>query len=67
LPPSETHLEIAEKFDLLDFQNAAKITGNKFVIFKNEAALLELAICNWALNLVARKGFTVLTPPDIAR
>lgn len=62
-----THLEIASQFDLLDFQNASKLTGNKFVLYRNEAALLELALCNWALNLVAKKGFTPITPPDLAR
>ena len=62
-----THLEIAEYFDLLDFNNASKLTGNKFVFFKNEAAILELALCNWAMNFVARKGFTPVTTPDLAR
>ena len=43
------HLVLGEKYDLFDFDNAAKITGSKFVYFKNEAALLELALCNWAI------------------
>ena len=34
----KSHLEIAQMFDLLDFQSASKITGNKFVFLKNEAA-----------------------------
>lgn len=51
-----SHLEIAEKFDLLDFSNASKLTGNKFVYLKNEAALLELGLINWALNYVTKKG-----------
>jgi seryl-tRNA synthetase len=35
---------------------------------KNEAAMLELALCNWAMQYVARKGnFTPVTTPDIAR
>lgn len=67
LPTSITHIEIAEKYDLLDFNNASKLTGNKFVFLKNEAAILELALCNWALNLVAKKGFTPMTTPDLAR
>lgn len=62
-----THIEIAEKFDLLDFNNASKLTGNKFVFMKNEAAILELALCNWALSKVAKKGFTPVTTPDLAR
>ena len=62
------HLEIAAKFDLLDFNNASKLTGSKFVFMKNEAAMLELALCNWAMTFVAKKGgFTPVTTPDIAR
>lgn len=60
-------MEIAEKFDLLDFSNASKLTGNKFVFLKNEAALLEMALANWALNLVAAKGYEPLITPDLAR
>jgi seryl-tRNA synthetase len=45
-----SHLEIGELFDLFDFKNAAKLTGSKFVFLKNEAAILELALVNWALN-----------------
>jgi len=63
----KSHVEIAQQFDLLDFQNASKLTGNKFVFFKNEAAQLELALCNWALNLVAKRGYTPITTPDLAR
>lgn len=52
---------------MFDFQSASKITSNKFVFLKNEAALLELALINWATNLVAKKGFTPMTTPDLAR
>ena len=62
-----SHLEIGQKFDLLDFASASKITGSKFVYLKNEAAMLELALCNWALNFVAKKGYTAVSTPDIAR
>ena len=34
---------------------------------KNEAALLELALCNWALNFVAKKGYEALLTPDLAK
>ena len=62
-----SHLEIGQKFDLLDFASASKLTGSKFVFLKNEAALLEMALCNWAMNLVAKRGYTPITTPDIAR
>jgi seryl-tRNA synthetase len=51
----------------LDFHNASKLTGSKFVMLKNEAAMLELALTNWALQKVAARGFTAMTTPDIAR
>ena len=64
---AHSHLDIAQKFDLLDFNSASKLTGSKFVFLKNEAALLEMALCNWAMNLCAKKGYTPITTPDIAR
>ena len=60
-------MEIAKNFDLLDFQNASKITGNKFVFLKNEAALLELALTNWVINMVSKRGYEPVLTPDLAR
>jgi seryl-tRNA synthetase len=54
-------------FDLLDFANASKLTGSKFVFLKNEAAMLEMALCNYAMTKVMKRGFTPITTPDIAR
>jgi len=62
-----SHLEIGHMFDLLDFANASKLTGSKFVFLKNEAAMLEMALCNYAMTKVMKRGFTPITTPDIAR
>mmetsp|Transcript_19636 Transcript_19636/g.30288 ORF Transcript_19636/g.30288 Transcript_19636/m.30288 type:complete len:156 (+) Transcript_19636:292-759(+) len=62
-----THMEIAQMYDLVDFNSASKLTGNKFVFLKNEAAQLELALSSWVMNKVARKGFTAVLPPELAR
>ena len=67
LPEGLSHTDIAEQFDLVDFASASKLTGNKFVFLKNEAALLEMALTSWALNLVAKRGYTPVTTPDLAR
>jgi seryl-tRNA synthetase len=63
--PLLDHTEIGEKFDLFDFDSGSKITGSKFVYFKNEAALLELALCSWAMQKVASRGYAPLTTPEI--
>ena len=52
---------------MLDFASASKLTRNKFVFLKNEAALLEMGLCNYAMSKALKKGFTPLTTPDIAR
>jgi seryl-tRNA synthetase len=62
-----SHLDIGHMFDLFDFANASKLTGSKFVFLKNEAAMLEMALCSYAMTKVMRKGFTAVTTPDIAR
>jgi seryl-tRNA synthetase len=61
------HLLIGKKYDLFDFDSGAKITASKFVILKNEAALLELALTNWAIDFVRRRGFTFIITPDVCK
>ena len=67
LPDGLNHLEIARRFDLVDFQAASNITGNKFVFLKNEAAQLELALCQWVLGKIVARGFEPISPPEIVR
>ena len=61
------HLDIGKEFGLFDFESASKITGSKFVYLKNEAALLELALVNWAMKKISEKGFTPVITPDLAK
>lgn len=44
-----------------------QVSGSKFYYLKNEAVLLEMALINWTLSEVMKKGFTPLTTPEIAR
>lgn len=64
---AQSHLDVALRHDLVDFENAARVAGNKFYYLRNEGALLELALVNWAMTLAAQSGFTVMTTPDVAR
>ena len=61
------HLQLGELHQLFDFENAAKITSSKFAFFKNEAALLELALVNWAMREVSALGYAPVTTPDLCR
>lgn len=61
------HLEVAETLDMVDFEAAAKVAGAKFYFLRNAGALLELGLVNWAMGEMVKRGFTVMTVPDVAR
>ncbi|HID22461.1 MAG TPA: serine--tRNA ligase, partial [Planctomycetaceae bacterium] len=53
------HVALAEKHDLIDFEGGARVAGHGFYYLKNEAVLLELALVQYAVDKVRRKGFTL--------
>ncbi len=61
------HVEIGEKLDLIDFEAGARVAGAGFYFLKNEAVLLELALQQYAVNMLRNAGFTLTTTPDLAR
>jgi seryl-tRNA synthetase len=64
--PSD-HVEIAERLDLIDFNRATKVSGAKFYYLKNELALMEMALINYALNVVIGHNFIPFITPDVAK
>ncbi|QDT68151.1 Serine--tRNA ligase [Planctomycetes bacterium MalM25] len=65
--PVQDHLQLAEQHDLIDFESAARVSGNGFYFLKNEAVLLEFALQRYALDLMIKQGFTPMITPDLAR
>ncbi|HYF02977.1 MAG TPA: serine--tRNA ligase [Patescibacteria group bacterium] len=61
------HVTLGQELDLLDFENAAQVSGQKFYYLKNEGALLELALINYAMAKLLKRGFTPYLTPDLAR
>jgi len=61
------HLAICDKWDLVDFESAARVAGQKFYYLKNEAALLEVALQRFALDVLLEEQFTPVVTPDLAR
>lgn len=57
------YLEIAEKLDIIDVKRAAKIAGSRFGLLKKEAALIEFALINLALENLNMKKFIPVIPP----
>ncbi len=57
------HLELGELLDIIDVERAAKVSGARFHYFKNEGAILELALARYAIDTLVQEGFTPIIPP----
>ena len=57
------HYEIALEKNLIDFTRAAKLSGARFVCYKNEGALLMRALQNFMLDVQLKQGYQELIPP----
>ncbi|PIR44308.1 serine--tRNA ligase [Candidatus Wolfebacteria bacterium CG10_big_fil_rev_8_21_14_0_10_31_9] len=64
---SKGHEELMKDLDLIDFERAAKVSGGKFYYLKNEGALLEIALVQFAFSKLIQKGFIPFITPDLAR
>ena len=61
------HVEIGRALDLIDFESGGKVSGQGFYFLKNEGALLDLALQQFAIQKLVREGFTPIITPDLAR
>ncbi len=59
----KNHGQIAVDNDWADFERATKIAGAGFYFLKGSLVLLDLALQRYALDLLAKKGFTPVIPP----
>ncbi|MGB9744291.1 MAG: serine--tRNA ligase [Desulfurella sp.] len=61
----KAHDEIAKDLDILDFDRAAKVSGSRFVYYKNQGAKLERALINFMLDLHTKNGYSEIIVPYI--
>lgn len=61
------HLEIGKDLDIIDFESGSKVSGSGFYYLKDEGVLLELALVRYALDFLAKNGFSLWFTPDLAR
>ena len=57
------HGQLAESLQVADFKNAVKIAGEGFYSIKGDLALLNMAIVQYAIEKLTKKGFTLVIPP----
>ncbi|OGY51807.1 MAG: serine--tRNA ligase [Candidatus Buchananbacteria bacterium RIFCSPLOWO2_01_FULL_56_15] len=61
------HLTLGAELDLLDFERGVRTSGFRGYYLKNEAALLHLALMQYALKKIIERGFTPFIPPTLVR
>jgi seryl-tRNA synthetase len=61
------HVALLRGLDMLDLERAAKVAGSRSYILKGEALFLQMGLMQFALDRIARKGFTPLYVPALAR
>lgn len=61
------HVDLAESLDLVDIPRGVKIAGSRSYYLKNEAVLLEMALCRYVIDKLVKKGFTPMTVPTLVK
>lgn len=57
------HWDIGENLKILNFQEASKITGARFTVYRGLGARLERSIINLMLDTHTANGYTEILPP----
>lgn len=61
------HLELGEALDIIDTKQAAMISGARFNYLKNDGALLENALRQFAFDVLVKEGFIPVIPPVLIK
>ena len=62
------HFELGEALGLMSFEDAAKLSGARFVVLKGALARLERALAQFMLDLhTTENGYTEVAPPFLVR
>lgn len=61
------HLQLGENLDIIDMNQASKVSGSRFYYYKKEAVLLQFAIVNWLLEMLLKEKFVPIIPPVLEK
>jgi seryl-tRNA synthetase len=65
--PAHDHAAYSELMGFVDTGRAAEASGSRFAYIMREAALLELALVNYAFSTLLAEGFTPVVTPTLVR
>jgi seryl-tRNA synthetase len=61
--PIKTHVELAEKLGIVDFDSSAKVSGTGFYYLKKDLALLNQALIRFTIDFMLKKGYEYIETP----
>ena len=59
------HWELAQKYDLIDFESGTKITGAGFPVYKGKGARLQRGLINYFLDKNTQAGYREMQVPHL--
>jgi len=65
--PVKDHIDLSLGLDIMDIERAGKVAGARFFYLKREGVLLDMALMNFALNEMIKKGYVPIEPPFLMR
>jgi len=65
--PVKDHIDLATGLKLIDLERAAKVAGARFYYLRGDLVKLNYALLKFALDFIAKKGYTVIQPPFFLR
>jgi seryl-tRNA synthetase len=65
--PINNHITLGLSLDILDIERASKVAGARFFYLKKEGVLLDMALINFALQELVKKGYEPIGPPLLMR
>jgi len=57
------HWELAQKYDIIDFELGVKLTGAGFPVYKGKGARLQRALINFFIDEAVNAGYLEIQPP----
>jgi len=61
------HLELGNNLGILDFESGSKVSGSQFYYLYGDGAMLELALIQYAFEVLSQEGFLPVITPDLAK
>jgi seryl-tRNA synthetase len=65
--PVRDHVELGERWGVIDIERAARTSGSRFAYLMGELVAIELALVRFALALLSDEGFVPVSPPVLVR